>query len=410
MSDLDYRAIEPDELEAWARAVEASFGAVLKPEYLELERMVARPERYLAAFEGGRIVGGNASIPVELTVPGGRRLTVSGINAVGVAPGATRRGISTELMRRQLDATRERGEPLAILHASEAAIYGRYGFGIATRNAQLEVDAARAAFVRGVEPPGRVRLVDRAEGLAAYTAARTATAERPGSAGPADRYAEWYVRDMELDDEFGGPKDEPPFFAVHETDGVVDGALIYRIKHSWPDSTPRNKAVVYDLASPDPHANAALWRFLLDLDLVATVEVWSVPVDEPLFRLVREPRALRMKLRDGLHVAFVDLPAALEARTYAGEGRLRLGVRDAFSPWNDGTWELAVEDGKAICRPTDADPDLTLSATDLASTYLGDATFADLAAALRVAGDLEAIARADAITATHRAPWCWLLV
>ena len=117
-----------------------------------------------------------------------------------------------------------------------------------------------------------------------------------------------------------------------------------------------------------------------------------------------------MKLRDGLHVAFVDLAAAMTARRYSGSGTLRLGVQDAFSSANDGTWELDVDDGVASCRRTDAEPDLSLSATDLAATYLGDVTFAELAAALRIDGDRDAIARADTLTVSRRVPWSWLLV
>jgi predicted acetyltransferase len=410
VADPEIRTIAPDELEAWVRALESSFGGVFKQDYLELERMVARPDRYVAALDGDRIVGGNASIPVELTIVGGAQVPVCGINAVGVAPGETRRGISTALMRRQLDDARDRGEPIAVLHASEAAIYGRYGFGIATRNTSVHVDASRAAFVRGFERHGRVRLTDRPEGLRAYVEARDADADRPGWIGPVARYAEWFLCDMELDDDFSNPKDEPPFFAVHETEGTVDGVAIYRIKHDWPDSTPRNKVVLYELAATSPQAGADLWRFLFDLDLVGEVERWNVPLDEPLFRLVREPRALRMKVRDGLHVALVDLPAAMQARRYAGSGAIRIAVRDDFCAWNDGTWQLEVDDGFATCVRTDAEPDLTLPAADLAATYLGDVTFAELAAALRVRGDAEAIARADALTSSRRIPWCWLLV
>ncbi|HSL10372.1 MAG TPA: GNAT family N-acetyltransferase [Actinomycetota bacterium] len=411
MSEPEIRPIADDELEPWVRAVESSFGGVFKQDYLDLERMVARPERYLAAFDGERIVGGNASIPVDLTVIGGARIDACGINAVGVTPGETRRGISTALMRRQLDDARERGEAVAILHASEAAIYGRYGFGIATRNASLHVDVTEGRFVRGYEARGRVRLTDRDEGLAAYVAARRAELDRPGCLGPIDRYADWFLRDMELnDDDVSDPKAEPPFVAVHETSGRVDGVAIYRIKHGWPDSTPRNKVILYDVAAATAEAYADLWRFVLDLDLVASVERWSVALDEPLFRLVREPRALRMKVRDGMFVAFVDLAAALTARRYTGSGTLRLRVHDAFSEANDGTWELEVDDGMASCRRTAAEPHVSLTATDLAATYLGDVTFAELASALRAEGDADAIARADALTASHRVPWSWLLV
>jgi predicted acetyltransferase len=405
--EVTIRSIAPDELEAWARAVESAFGAALRPEALEMERMIAEPDRYLAAFDGGRIVGGNASVRVELAVPGGGRVAACAINGVGVVPGATRRGISTALMRRQIDAARERGEPVAVLHASEASIYGRYGFGTATRNATMVIDRARAGFVRGYSSGGEVRLVGRDEALEVMVQVLERLSDRPGWLGPTSRFASWQIRDAEIDDDF--PKDEPPFFAVHDGEpGAPDGVVAYRVKRDWPEGVPRQRVVLYELLGADPQAQADLWRFLLDLDLVGTVEAWHRPVDDPLFRLVREPRALRMRIVDGLHLAFVDLPTALETRGYAGEGTVVLEVDDPFCPWNGGRWALRVDGGRAACERTDLEPDVSLTSTDLASTFLGDASFADLAAALRVGGRDGGAAVADELFASSPPPWCWL--
>ena len=407
MSDIEIRTIAPEELEAWAMAVESAFSSTLKAEYLELERLVARPDRYLAAFDDGRLVAGNASIPVDLTVPGGATVASCGINGVGVQPTHTRRGISTALMRRQLDDTHERGEPIAVLHASEAAIYGRYGFGVATRDAKLEIDTRRAGFVRGYEPTGGTRLVELAEARSALISVLATLADRPGWIGPPDRYLPWLLRDIVIE-----AKDEPPLYVVHEDErGALDAVAVYKAKHEWPDGIPTVKVEVEMLVASTPASNAAIWRFLLDLDLVATLGVWKRPIDEPLFRLVREPRALRMLVRDGMHLRLVDLQAALEARGYRGSGRVVLEVEDTFCAWNAGTWALEVDGGRATCRPSDAAPDLSLSVTDLASVYLGDATFRELADALRVVvHDTAALEAADALCASKPAPWCWLAI
>ena len=76
----------------------------------------------------------------------------AGVTWVGVLPSHRRRGILTELMRRQLDDVHERGEPLAILWASEAPIYGRFGYGIAAP--ETFMDAERGAFALR-DDPGR---------------------------------------------------------------------------------------------------------------------------------------------------------------------------------------------------------------------------------------------------------------
>ena len=59
-------------------------------------------------------------------------LPAAGVTFVAVLPTYRRRGVLSSLMRRQLADVRDRGEPLAILWASEAVIYGRYGYGRAS--------------------------------------------------------------------------------------------------------------------------------------------------------------------------------------------------------------------------------------------------------------------------------------
>src|SRR5262249_62239311 len=102
-------------------------------------------ERTLTAYEGDYAVGAAASYPFELTIPGGQ-LPAAGVTWVGVLPTHRRRGVLTEMMRNQIEDVHERGEPLAILWASEAAIYGRFGYGVA---APLPLPPAG---------PGRLRL------------------------------------------------------------------------------------------------------------------------------------------------------------------------------------------------------------------------------------------------------------
>ena len=68
----------------------------------------------------------------QLSVPGQEVLPAAGVTCVAVLPTHRRRGVLSSLMRRQLADVRDRGEPLAILWASEAVIYGRYGYGRAS--------------------------------------------------------------------------------------------------------------------------------------------------------------------------------------------------------------------------------------------------------------------------------------
>ena len=142
---------------------------------------------------------------------------------------------------------------------------------------------------------------------------------RPGMIAMDDAWWEWLFFEKESE------KDEPTFYAVHETDGEPDAYATYRVKHEWPDSIPKLELTVRQLVAATPDAYADIWRYLFDVDLVHRVKAWNRPVDEPLSFLMEEPRRLRFRIADGLRVRLVDVPAALEARGFVGRrpGRRR---------------------------------------------------------------------------------------
>jgi predicted acetyltransferase len=146
-----------------------------------------------------------------------------------------------------------------------------------------------------------------------------------------------------------------------------------------------------------------LWAFLLDQDLTRSVTWEMAPVDEPLWLMLTDPRALRRRVSDGLWVRVVDVAAALSARTYATSLDVVLEVADPFCPWNEGRYRLAG----GACEPTEAEPDVALDATALGAAYLGGTTLRELAEAGRVR-ELRpgALDRTSAAFRGAVAPWC----
>ena len=69
------------------------------------------------------------------------------------------------------DALR-RGEPVAILGASEAAIYQRFGYGQGTTQSTFSADPARIQFREPVrpDPSRRIRMVDEDEAMRLFPA------------------------------------------------------------------------------------------------------------------------------------------------------------------------------------------------------------------------------------------------
>jgi predicted acetyltransferase len=399
--DIEVRPIVDAEFEECLRSLELSFSGSVTEEDMTRERLVLEVDRWHAAFDGGRIVGGAAAASYRFTVPGGAQVSGAGVTAVGVQPTHRRRGINAALMRAQLDDVHARGEPIAVLYASEGGIYGRFGYGLSAFLGEIDFEGGRSTFIRGYRPVGSVRLLPRAEALPAMRAIYDrAQPRRPGMIAMDDAWWEWLFFEKESE------KDEPTFYAVHETDGEPDAYATYRVKHEWPDSIPKLELTVRQLVAATPDAYADIWRYLFDVDLVHRVKAWNRPVDEPLSFLMEEPRRLRLRIADGLRVRLVDVPAALEARAFVGDGRVVVDVEDRFCSWNEGRYAIEVSAGVARCSRTEDQPDIACSATDLGATYLGGATFRQLHRAGRVdeirSGALESV---DALFASDPAPW-----
>jgi predicted acetyltransferase len=399
--DIEIRTIGDGEREEWVRAGDASFSEILKEDEVAALLPTLETDRSFAALDGDRIVGTAATITSRMVVPGGARIPTAAVTMVGVSPTHRRRGINTSMMSAILEQAAERAEPIAALFASEGAIYGRFGYGLSAYLGEFQAESARMQYVRGYQPQGRTELVSREEAMPLIGRIYDA-ALRPGGV---ERSA--ILRDHRFAP-VGEDKDKSWFYAVHRAeDGEPDAYAVYSMKHEWPRSVPSGTIEVRESMASTPSGYAAIWRFVFDIDLAATVEAWGRPADEPLFQLLREPRRLRFGLLDGLWVRLVDIPAALEARSYARDGRMVFEVADPFRPVNDGTYELVVEGGLGRCERTDDEPELVGSVNVLGAAFLGGVSFEQLALASQVDERRDgAVRTADAVFASSPAPWC----
>jgi predicted acetyltransferase len=401
---IEIRTPPPDDVRHFLQIGAKTFSEALQPEQAERDERVLDPERLFAAYDGDKMVGTAGDFGLTLTIPGGE-LPAAGVTLVGVLPTHRRRGILGQLMRTEIDAMVARGDPLAILWATEAPIYGRFGFGMATVYASIS--AERDRFGLRDDPPavGEVRLVDEDE--AARVLPPIYERVQVSTPGMFRRSEEWWrnyrLPDPEHQRRGGGPR----YFAVLAIDGVDEGYARYRVKADWRDSVASSTLRAIEVVATSPTATRELWRFLFGIDLVATVEAWALAADNPLFLLVAEPRRLRMKLGDALWLRILDVERALSARSYASNGSVSLELDDAFLPGNAGTWQLRVSDSEAEVTRVDGGAELRLDVSDLASAYLGGFSFTRLARAGRVEALAEgALDRADALFRTPVAPWC----
>jgi predicted acetyltransferase len=381
-----------------------AFGASLPTdEELAISKEITEFDRTLAFFDGKEMVATAGIFSYEMTVPGGA-LPCGGVTRVSVLTTHRRRGLLRAMMRRQLDDMHERREPLAALYASEAPIYGRFGYGLSTYQAAVEIERSRGAFAKTVTGSGRLSMVDVQTGVREFSRVwQQARHNQPGMLTFDERWMGNKLTELEPHREGASPQ----YRVLHQTDGNPSGFAIYRVKMDWDSSGPNGQLRLEMLVAASAEAYAALWRHVLDVDLMARVSAEMRPVDEPLRFLLADSRQPKTRVEDGLWLRLVDVAAALAGRRYAVEGRLALRVRDAFCPWNDGPYELVGGPDGAECKSIGGPPDLELDAADLAALYLGGNRFRALFEAGRIQ-ELRpgAIARADAMFATDRAPWC----
>ncbi|MFH9175383.1 GNAT family N-acetyltransferase [Streptomyces albogriseolus] len=400
------RSLQPDEWDsAYGNLLRAFGGLPEADEERQMWRSLTEFGRFLAAWDGDRCVASGGAFSFRLTVPGGASVPAAGVTMVSVAATHRRRGLLTAMMRRQLDDIRSWGEPLAVLTASEPAIYGRFGYGAATFQLDAEIDTVRAGLS---VPDGTddvlLRYADPAEVLDACEAVYARLV--PGRPGMLARRPGWErVGVMDPESERGGAS--PLQCVVAERDGATAGYARFRVKPSWGPGGPEGEVVLSALEALDPAAGAALWRFLFDLDLTSSLRMRGRPVDDSWQYLVKDVRRCRPALRDALYVRPVEVGAALAARTYRAPVDVVLEVEDAFCPWNAGRWRLSGDTKGATCEPTRDAADLALSVRELGAAYLGGVNLTALAAAGRLR-ELRGGALAEASVAFGSDPAPWL--
>jgi predicted acetyltransferase len=414
------RPISQDEFPAVYEVLGHAFNATY-PAELEMQHDLGVTEfdRTLAAFDGTEIVGTAIALTFQMTVPGGAA-AVAGVTGVTTAPSHRRRGILSSLMHRQLSDIRDRGEAIAALFATEAGIYGRYGYGAAMTQLDLTIrrgegvlsaPAGDSPFESVTVPRLRIVQPQRAAAELALVYG-SVQRERPGMPARDDRWWEQVLWDPEHRRSGGGPLRG----LIACGDAGPRGYALYSASADWnEDALPSGRLQVRELIATDVASYAAIWNNLLSRDLIGEVRARMRPADEPLLNLLADPRRARPKLSDGMWVRLVSVPEALTRRKYACAVDVVIEVADDVLTGNTGRWRLrapaaGADPGNrepASCERTSAPADLALPVRALGAAYLGGTRLGALAAAGLVhEARPGAVAALSTAMSWEPAPWC----
>ncbi len=397
------RSITETELDAFALVPAYSFGDRM-PLVAEHAHWTAHElERTIAAFDADDVVATGRNYSLELTLPGGAIVDAGGVSWISTRPTHRRRGLLRQVMTRLLEDSRDRGEPVSILTASEGGIYGRFGYGIAARSGGIAVDSTPAALHNRTET-GTCRLVEADD--AAVIANRCFDRVRRSRVGAVSRPDPWWPDEWAPSD-WVDPRRQ--FTVVYEAAGVVEGFALYAFEGEWSHGISNQIVGVRDLVASGPAAEVALWQYLLDLDLTVGIRAANVALDSLLPWLLDDQRQFRTEsVRDALWLRPIDSARLLTARTYGAVGDLVVEIADPFLHLDEteGRFRLRNDGDGVSCERTDREADLVMDCSMLGALALGGVAPSVLARAGRVAvGDDRTLALADAMFRAEQQPF-----
>ena len=184
-------------------------------------------------------------------------------------------------------------------------IYGRFGYGLASRMGGISLPSERTSFAVPFEPRGAVRIVDLDESARVFPPLyEQVFAQR---AGMFTRSKEWWETRRLFDDPArrrGGPKTR----VLLELDGEPAGYAIYFVKQDWgAGGASKGVVTILEVVTPTPEAARELWRWLFDFDWTSEFNANMLPLDHELFMLLAEPRRMQFTINEGVWVRLIDV-------------------------------------------------------------------------------------------------------
>ena len=359
------------------------------------------PDWTLCALVDGKLVSSFTAIPFTMRA-NGNAVALAGVSTVGTQPEYRRQGLLRRIQTQAFADMRDRGQSVAALWASQAAIYQRYGYAMTTVQRSYHVDTTDIGFHDGVWGSGcveRLSVNDAFDVIKSiyirFVENRTCYLHRSK--------ALWLQNAMEEIEGQG-----PIHAGVHyDEEGKADGYIIYTLRANKVDHATRGQEIIIrDMAWLSMDGYRSMWEWLKRHDLVGRVSYQTAAADDPAVELFAEPRLLHGVDHEGIWLRVVDATGALGDRAYSSEGEITIGLTDdPLTPWNNRSIRLeASPEGAHVTSSKSAD--LQTSAKALASLYSGFRTARQLRAWGLIEGEDHVIDTADRLFASSHAPHC----
>jgi predicted acetyltransferase len=367
--DYDYSVLaSPQQAMACSEVMAQSFVVDAEEERQYLHNVGLDNVRLLR--RGTEVVGGLALLPMGQWF-GSKRVAMTGVASVAIAPHTRGQGAATHLMTSVVQELAAQGVALSTLYPAVQSLYQKVGYGIGGSRYTWRI---ATDHIQVGKPPLPCHPQLFQEVAAPWLTLQSNQGQL--FQGLLDRHPLLWKRLLKSPDEGSsfaytvGDADNPTgYFIAHQ--GRKSGAAILTIR---------------DWAASSQLAMESIWSLVHQQRSQVDAVQWAGGAVDPLALALPEQRA---RVTDVSHwmVRIADLKQALEQRGYplGIDGELHLEVSDSLVTKNHGRFLLEVHQGKGRLTPGGRG-EVALTIQDLASLFTGMRSAQELCAL----GSLEA--------------------
>jgi predicted acetyltransferase len=325
---LEYSPLHPDEAQQIVKLDAQCFNSTLDRGQVYFDRIGV--ENFRVVRQNAKVAGSLALLPMGQWW-GGKRVPMTGIASVGVAPEHRGSGVAITLMQNMLRELHEQGVALSALYPATQRLYRKAGYeqagtynswSIRTREIQMQ---DRSLPIHPIEP------ID----AKTFSTLQQTHAQRTN--GNLDRLSILWQEILEKS------ASEQLYAYLIGSVEQPEGYVIFQQHHADHESILR----IRDWAILSAAAGRTLWTFLAGHRSTIGMVRWRGGFLDPLTLLLPE-QSPEIKDSDRWLMRIVDVRSALEKRGYpiGVEAELHLEIQDALLPANNGKFILAVSQGQ----------------------------------------------------------------
>lgn len=348
-------------------AVNALFAVAFEttPEKGPAQEDDARIRHWGAFSEEGELMSSLSVTPFDMRFDGAA-CPMAGVGAVQTLPPFRRRGGIAACFARVLPQLYDEGFVFSYLYPFSTAFYRRFGYEscVTQLRCRLDLSLLRAA----------------PEGFSFRLAAKEAPLSEAIRAVDRAWEARWNMEVLRGEPEYDWLKEiDPPATQeyLYVCFGASGEALGYAAFRTAKETEGRDL-----VCSRFRFTGAAGFRALLGVFKSLSADhrfaVFTLPSDPALPYLLSEWSlgAARFELQQRGMVRVINVKEVLRRAACRGEGELRLRIRDALIPQNDGVFSLRFENGRAVCvEKTEAEADAVLEISSFSALIAGVCDF-----------------------------------